>query len=117
MKCRKNIRKLIQEYNAATPAAKPNTALIKFRQALVAMKAAPSRLSAPHTTASRYDDYVYVHQQSMAGHPNSDPGPHSGHKGPAFFSWHREFLRQFENDLRAVKAATPVFASHIGTGA
>ena len=108
MKCRKNIRKLIQEYNAATPATKPNTPLIKFRQALVAMKAAPSRLSAPHTTTSRYDDYVYVHQQSMAGHPNSDPGPHSGHKGPAFFSWHREFLRQFENDLRAVSGDASV---------
>jgi hypothetical protein len=100
MKCRKNIRKLIQDYTAASAANKPNTALSKFVNAVVALKSVPSRLPAPHTQANRYDDYVYVHQQSMAGHPNSDPGPHSGHKGPLFFPWHREFLRQFESDLR-----------------
>ena len=100
MKCRKNVRKLIQEYNAA--ANKANTALIKFRDAVVALKAAPSQLPSPHTQNNRYDDYVYIHQQSMAGHATSDPGPHPGHKGPMFFPWHREFLRRFENDLRSV---------------
>lgn len=100
MKCRKNVRKLIQEYNAA--ADKANTPLIKFRNAVVALKAAPSQLPSPHTQNNRYDDYVYIHQQSMAGHPTSDPGPHPGHKGPMFFPWHREFLRRFENDLRSV---------------
>ena len=102
MKCRKNIRKLIQDFNAAAPADRPNTELIKFRDAVVALKASPSRLAPPHTQANRYDDYVYIHQQSMAGHPGNDPGPHPGHRGPAFFPWHREFLRQFENDLRDV---------------
>src|SRR5690242_11992022 len=102
MKCRKNLRRLIQAYNAASPADKPNTELMRFRNAVVALKSAPSRLAPPHTQANRYDDYVYIHQQSMAGHPSSDPGPHPAHRGPAFFPWHREFLRQFENDLRAV---------------
>src|SRR6476469_6034348 len=102
MRCRKNVRKLILEYNAAAPADRPATALARFQQAVVAMKSAPSRLPAPHMQANRYDDYVYIHQQSMAGHSNSDPGPHPAHKGPAFFPWHREFLRQFENDLRSV---------------
>lgn len=102
MYARRNIRKLIQEYNAAAPADKPNTALARFVNAVVGLKAQPSRLPAPHTQGNRYDDYVYVHQQSMAGHPNGDPGPHPGHKGPLFFPWHREFLRQFELDLRAV---------------
>lgn len=101
MKCRKNVRKLIQEYNATPAPNKPNTPLIKFRDAVVALKGVPSKLPAPHTQGNRYDDYVYVHQQSMAGHPASDPGPHPGHKGPLFFPWHREFLRQFELDLRA----------------
>lgn len=101
---RKNIRKLIQEYNAASPADKPNTPLMRFRNAVLALKAAPSQLPPPHTQASRYDDYVYVHEQSMAGHPSSDPGPHPGHRSPMFFPWHREFLRQFENDLREVSA-------------
>jgi hypothetical protein len=38
----------------------------------------------------------------MVGHPNTDPGPHAAHKGPMFFPWHREYLRQFELDLQAV---------------
>lgn len=100
MKCRKNVRKLIEAYNAA--ANKADTELVRFRDAVVALKAAPSQLPAPHTQANRYDDFVYVHEQSMAGHPPGDPGPHSGHRGPLFFPWHREFLRQFENALRAV---------------
>lgn len=104
MKSRKNIRSLIQEYNAAAPANKPNTPLAQFVGAVLAMKSMPSRLAPPHTQGNRYDDYVYVHQQSMAGHPNNDPGPHPGHKGPAFFPWHREFLRQFELDLRTVSS-------------
>jgi hypothetical protein len=102
MKCRKNVRKLIQEHNDA--ADQTTTALARFRDAVVALKAAPSQLPAPHTQANRYDDYVYIHEQSMAGHPPNDSGPHPGHKGPMFFPWHREFLRRFENDLRAVSA-------------
>lgn len=85
MRCRKNVRKLIQEYNAAAVADRPNTALVRFRNAVVSLKAAPSQLAPPHTQANRYDDYVYIHQQSMAGHPSSDPGPHPGHRGPSFF--------------------------------
>ncbi|WP_165555543.1 tyrosinase family protein [Kribbella pittospori] len=93
---------MIEEYNAAAPADRPATELIRFRNALVALKAAPSKLAPPHNQANRYDDYVYIHQQSMAGHPASDPGPHPGHRGPMFFPWHREFLRRFEQDLRTV---------------
>lgn len=99
--CRRNVRKLIEEFRAAAPADRPNTALMRFRGALVALKAAPSGLAPPHTQANRYDDYVYVHQQSMAGH-GGGPGPHPGHRGPMFFPWHREFLRRFEQDLRTV---------------
>ena len=47
MRCRKNVRKLIQEYNAAAVADRPNTALVRFRNAVVSLKAAPSQL-APH---------------------------------------------------------------------
>jgi hypothetical protein len=100
MRCRKNVRKLIVEYKAA--ADKTTTALYKFRQALVVLKSAPSQLAPPHNQANRYDDYVYIHQQSMAKHPPNDPGPHPGHRGPAFFPWQREFLRHFEQDLRTV---------------
>ncbi len=40
----------------------------------------------------RYDPYVQQHQGAM-GH---------GHGGPAFFPWHREYLRRFEDDLQAI---------------
>src|SRR3954454_1930587 len=104
MRCRKNLRKLIAEYNASSD--KPNTDLMRFRQALLALKAAPSRLAPPHTQANRYDDYVYIHQQSMAGHGGA--GPHPGHRGPMFFPWHREFLRQFERDLRTLSGDSSI---------
>ena len=102
MKSRKNIRRLIVDHNAAPG---PTTALSRFVNAVVALKSAPSRLTGAHVQANRYDDYVYIHQQSMAevpGHPMPVEGPHPGHRSPMFFPWHREFLRQFEMDLRTV---------------
>ncbi|MBI3231254.1 MAG: hypothetical protein HYZ45_14155 [Burkholderiales bacterium] len=54
MKSRKNIRSLIQEYNAASAANKPNTPLAHFVNAVHALKSAPSRLASPHTQANRY---------------------------------------------------------------
>ena len=39
-----------------------------------------------------YDRYVAMHQ-GASGH---------GHGGPAFFPWHREYLRRFEADLQAI---------------
>ncbi len=43
---------------------------------------------------SIYDEYVHMHIQAM----------HSGmiHEGPAFFPWHRQYLRNFELELQAV---------------
>jgi tyrosinase len=39
-----------------------------------------------------YDTYVQQHEGAM-GH---------GHGGPAFFPWHREYIRRFEEDLQAI---------------
>ena len=39
-----------------------------------------------------YNRYVQMHQGAL-GH---------GHVGPAFFPWHREYLRRFELDLQAI---------------
>ncbi|HEX6163379.1 MAG TPA: tyrosinase family protein [Vicinamibacterales bacterium] len=70
-----------------------------FVNAVLALKAAPSRIAAAATavtagggTPNRYDDYVWMHSTVGAG----------AHFGPAFGPWHREFLRQFEFDLRQV---------------
>jgi tyrosinase len=45
-----------------------------------------------------YDPYVQQHQGAM-GH---------GHGGPAFFPWHREYVRRFEEDLQAIDPTVSV---------
>jgi tyrosinase len=42
--------------------------------------------------SGKYDQYVNTHMGAMA----------AAHRGPAFLPWHREFLRRFELDLRAI---------------
>jgi len=42
--------------------------------------------------SGKYDQYVSDHVNFMSG----------AHRGPGFFAWHREYLRRFEVDLRAV---------------
>ncbi len=70
-----------------------------FTNAVLALKAAPSQITDAATavtagggTPNRYDDYVWMHSTIGGG----------AHFGPAFGAWHREFLRQFEFDLRDV---------------
>lgn len=70
-----------------------------FVNAFLALKTAPSKIAAAATvvtaaggTPNRYDDYVWMHNTVGA----------SAHFGSAFGPWHREFLRQFEFDLRQV---------------
>lgn len=123
MRCRKNLRVLFAEYNTASPADKPNTALMKLKKAILALKNPalhPSQLiSRPDVAAdiandiamgmlgpgstlvSRYDDFVWVHHQVMMQGPNDPSGPNLAHRGPAFAPWHRQLLKLFEGELRA----------------
>jgi hypothetical protein len=81
MGCRKNQAQLTSGERAA------------FVNAVLKLKnETPSQLG----LASRYDDYVQIHMNSMMATPGW------AHQGPAFLPWHRELLRQFEMDLQAI---------------
>ena len=56
----------------------------RFVAAVLALKA-----------SGKYDDYVQQHMNFMS----------SAHRAPAFLPWHREFLRRFELDLRAIDSS------------
>jgi tyrosinase len=71
---------------------------VAFVNAVLALKQRPSRLNPP--TASRYDDYVWTHLQSMMAMTTTAPG--WAHMGPAFLPWHRYLIRQFELDLQMI---------------
>jgi hypothetical protein len=122
MKCRKNLRTLFAEYNTASVAEKPNTALMKLKKAILDLKNPalhPSQLiSRPDVAAdiandiamgmlgpgstlvSRYDDFVWAHHQVMMLGPNDPNGPNLAHRGPAFGPWHRELLKLYEQALQ-----------------
>lgn len=122
MKCRKNLRTLFAEYNAASAADKPSTALMKVKNAILALKnptlhpsllisradvaadiandIAGGMLGPGSTLASRYDDFVWAHHQVMMLGPNGASGPNLAHRGPAFGPWHRELLKLFEAELQ-----------------
>src|SRR6266581_4616874 len=123
MKCRKNLRVLFAEFNSASAADKPNTALMKLKNAILALKnpvlhpsllisrpdvvadiandIAMNMLPPGSTLESRYDDFVWVHHQVMMEGPNGSSGPNYAHKGPAFLPWHRELLKIYEQELQA----------------
>ena len=109
MKCRKNLRKLIQEYVAS--ADKPNTTLMKLKKAILDLKnpaIRPSLIPAAQGDGalSRYDDFVWAHMRVMMDGPNNGvnggPGPNWAHRGPSFGPWHRELLKLYEEELRSV---------------
>ena len=89
MRCRELVS--VAEFTASERTA--------FVSAILALKVAPSKITAAANavtaaggTPNRYDDYVWMHNTVGS----------SAHFGSAFGPWHREFLRQFEFDLRQI---------------
>jgi tyrosinase len=78
--------KLVMRQNQST--LNPNQKK-RFVDAVLALKAEQIGNTPPTNT---YDKYVKMHDDYFAGL----------HKGPAFFAWHREFLRRFEADLQRI---------------
>ena len=90
MQCRSSIRNLADVAEGERAALVG--AILDLKQAPSLIPAAATAVTAGGGTPNRYDDYVWMHTQVGGG----------GHGGPAFGPWHREFLRQFELDLRHV---------------
>jgi tyrosinase len=78
--------KLVMRQNQSTLNANQKK---RFVDAVLALKAEQIGDTPPTNT---YDKYVKMHDDYFAGL----------HKGPAFFAWHREFLRRFEADLQRI---------------
>lgn len=78
-----NTRKNQATLSTAEKAAFVN-AVLKLKSSM------PSQLG----LASRYDDYVQIHSESMMTNPSW------AHRGPAFGPWHRALLRNLELDLQ-----------------
>jgi len=96
MKCRKNLRVLFAQYNSASPADRPATALMKLKTAILDLKnpalhpsllisrpdvaaaiandIAMGMLGPGSTLVSRYDDFVWAHHQVMMQGPNDPSG-------------------------------------------
>jgi hypothetical protein len=92
MYCRKNVAALsTAEKNAFVDAVlKLKAGVLPAAQSRI--PAAATAVTAAGGTPNRYDDYVWLHNQVGFG----------AHRRPAFGPWHREFVRQFEADLKAV---------------
>ena len=73
-----------------------------FFQALLKMKANIVNSMAPAADQySVYDQFASLHWAVFKVSPNqSGPFLNAGHQGPAFLSWHREYLRRFEIALQ-----------------
>jgi len=73
MRCRKNLRTLFAEYNAASVADKPNTALMKLKNAILALKKPALH---PSQLIYRADVAADIAQRHFHAHARS--GLHAG---------------------------------------
>ncbi|WP_415948041.1 tyrosinase family protein [Streptomyces sp. KLOTTS4A1] len=67
----------------------------RFVHALLGLKA-----------SGRYDEFVRLHIDHYVA--DGEPGLRTGHMTPTFFPWHRQFLLEFERELRRIAPGVTV---------
>ena len=79
----------------------------KFMDALLALKKEPA-VTASGTATNIYDQFVAIHQGVVDRGSGSDRG-NGAHNGPAFCSWHREYILRFEKALQDISGDPNMF--------
>jgi len=72
----------------------------KFMNALLELKKKPA-VTASGTSTNIYDQFVAIHQGIVDRGTGTTRG-NGGHRGPAFCSWHREYILRFEQQLQII---------------
>lgn len=76
------------------------TEIKKFMKALLELKKKPT-VTASGTPTNVYDQFVAIHDAVVDRGTGTARG-NGGHGGPAFCSWHREYILRFEQQLQII---------------
>jgi len=76
------------------------TEISKFMNALLELKKKPA-VTASGTPTNVYDQFVAIHDAIVDRGTGTARG-NGGHGGPAFCSWHREYILRFEQQLQII---------------
>jgi len=76
------------------------TEISKFMNALLELKKKPA-VTASGTPTNVYDQFVAIHDAVVDRGAGAARG-NGGHGGPAFCSWHREYILRFEQQLQII---------------
>ncbi len=81
----------------------------KFINALLALKKEPT-VTASGTATNIYDQFVSIHDGVMSKRLRTGGSNiNGGHSGPAFCSWHREYILRFEKALQDISGDPNMF--------
>ena len=81
--------------------------ITKFINALLALKKEPT-VTPSGTATNIYDQFVAIHQGVVDRGSGSARG-NGAHNGPAFCSWHREYILRFEKALQDISGDPNMF--------
>ncbi|MCZ6862127.1 MAG: tyrosinase family protein [Alphaproteobacteria bacterium] len=86
----------------------PSAERARYVNAIKALKQDIVRILDDGTRVSRYDQLVALHLGVTRRLINQVSIGDGGHRGPAFLSWHRQYLLMLEDQLRAVDSAVTI---------